>query len=135
MSQAPPQELSSVNITTPKSVTLTDAAAAKIAELIHEEEDPSLMFRAYIKGGGCSGFEYHFAFEEEKKDSDTEIKKKGKLESGEFLEVTLLIDRVSLPYLLGAIVDYKQDIEGERFIITNPNAKTTCGCGSSFSVE
>jgi iron-sulfur cluster insertion protein len=103
----------------------TDAAAIKVSELIEKEGNDALMLRVFISGGGCSGFQYGFTFEEELTDGDTRVQNQG---------VTLLVDPMSVQYLMGAEIDYKEDLEGSRFVIRNPNAKTTCGCGSSFSV-
>lgn len=105
-------------------VIFTDAAAEKVAELIAEENDDSLKLRVFVTGGGCSGFQYGFTFDDEIKDGDALVEKHG---------VVLLIDPVSYPYLDGAMIDYKEDVQGEQFIIKNPNAQSTCGCGSSFS--
>lgn len=112
-----------------QSIILTDSAALKVLELIQEEENPALKLRVYIEGGGCSGFKYNFTFDEEQNEDDFAIVKKLEDQT-----VTLLIDSMSYPYLSGAEIDYKNDLEGERFIIRNPNAKTTCGCGSSFAI-
>ena len=106
-------------------VNFTEAASLKVKELIEEEGDSSLALRVYITGGGCSGFQYAFAFDNEVKDDDIIIT---------INNVRLLVDSMSFQYLVGADVDYKDDIEGAYFIIRNPNAKTTCGCGSSFAV-
>ena len=103
----------------------TDQAAAKVKKLIEEEANPDLMLRVYVTGGGCSGFQYGFAFEETESEGDTRIVND---------DVTLIVDPMSFQYLIGAEVDYKDDLEGSRFVINNPNAQTTCGCGSSFSV-
>lgn len=113
-----------------EAITLTDNAAAKVWELIQEEGNFSLKLRAYVTGGGCSGFQYGFTFDEETQEDDTVVTKQ--VEGG---EVQLLVDALSFQYLTGAEIDYKEDIEGEQFIIRNPNAKTTCGCGSSFTVD
>jgi iron-sulfur cluster insertion protein len=107
------------------AVVFTDAAAHKVAALIHEEDNPALKLRVFIAGGGCSGFQYGFTFDEELQSGDTEVENQG---------VTLLIDPMSIQYLMGAEIDYKDDLEGAQFVIRNPNAATTCGCGSSFSV-
>lgn len=107
------------------ALVFTDAAARKVAELIAKEGNPELKLRVFISGGGCSGFQYGFTFEEELGDGDTQVENQG---------VTLLVDPLSVQYLLGAEIDYKEDLEGARFVIRNPNARTTCGCGSSFSV-
>ena len=108
----------------PDPLVFTDAAANKVRSLIEEEGNPELMLRVYITGGGCSGFQYGFTFDEEIKDGDTEVENGG---------VKLLIDPMSFQYLVGAEIDYKEGLEGSQFVIRNPNATTTCGCGSSFS--
>jgi len=117
---------------------LTSSAANKIQELITEDGDPNLKLRVYITGGGCSGFQYGFGFENVAKDDDQVIEAEAESDDDEGGEgsttVQLLIDPMSFMYLSGAEIDYAADIQGERFIIRNPNAKTTCGCGSSFSV-
>jgi len=102
----------------------TDAAARKVSELIREEGNPKLMLRVFVSGGGCSGFQYGFTFDENVEDGDERIANQG---------VTLLVDPLSFQYLVGAEIDYREDLEGAQFVIRNPNAKTTCGCGSSFS--
>lgn len=101
----------------------TPQAAAKVASLIAEEETSDLMLRVYIQGGGCSGFQYGFTFDETVQDGDTEIVTDG---------VKLLVDPMSLQYLTGAEIDYSEGLQGAQFVIRNPNATTTCGCGSSF---
>ncbi|WP_028874964.1 iron-sulfur cluster insertion protein ErpA [Tepidiphilus margaritifer] len=103
----------------------TDSAAAKVRELIEEEGNPELKLRVFVTGGGCSGFQYGFTFDEEVAEDDAVIEKGG---------VTLLIDPMSYQYLVGAEIDYVEGIEGAQFVIRNPNATTTCGCGQSFSV-
>ena len=103
----------------------TDAAARKVRELILEEENPQLKLRVYISGGGCSGFQYGFTFDEELTEGDVQVEKEG---------VTLVVDPMSLQYLMGAEIDYSESLQGARFVIRNPNASTTCGCGSSFSI-
>jgi iron-sulfur cluster insertion protein len=127
----------------PKSLNFTDSAATKVATLILEEENMALKLRAYITGGGCSGFQYGFTFDEKVSDDDKQIAKTVTVKhpddedeegGGESITVTLLIDPMSYQYLVGAEIDYVEDIEGSRFVIRNPNAKTTCGCGQSFSV-
>jgi len=105
-------------------IVFTDSAAQKVAGLIQEEGNDNLKLRVYISGGGCSGFQYVFTFDEEVNDDDTQILKDG---------VTVLIDSMSIQYLSGAEIDYKEDLSGAQFVIRNPNATTTCGCGSSFS--
>lgn len=103
----------------------TDAAANKVKALITEEENPNLKLRVYITGGGCSGFQYGFTFDEKSNEDDLVIEKNG---------VQLVIDPMSLQYLIGGVIDYTEGLQGSRFVVDNPNAKTTCGCGSSFSV-
>jgi len=125
-----------------EAIIFTNAAAAKVHELIEEEGNPDLKLRAFISGGGCSGFQYGFTFDEKINEGDTVIEKqvaKGEDEgeggdgSGESGLVKLLVDPMSFQYLTGAEIDYREDINGSRFVIRNPNAKTTCGCGSSFA--
>ena len=110
----------------PDPLVFTDNAANKVKNLIEEEGNPDLKLRVFVSGGGCSGFQYRFTFEEAVGDDDTALNKGG---------VTLLVDPMSLQYLLGAEIDYKEDMEGAQFVIKNPNATSTCGCGSSFNVE
>lgn len=126
----------------PSPLIFTQSAANKVYELIQEEENPNLSLRVYITGGGCSGFQYGFAFEEEIAEDDTVIEKEVSEANSEEercgaesrkSSVRLLVDPMSFTYLVGAEIDYKDDLEGARFIIKNPNATTTCGCGSSFS--
>lgn len=105
-------------------VVFTDAAATRASALIRDEGNPNLKLRVFISGGGCSGFQYEFTFDEESTATDTRIENGG---------VTLLVDPMSLQYLEGSEVDYQDDFEGSRFVIRNPNATGTCGCGSSFS--
>lgn len=106
-------------------LVFTDHAAARVKVLIQEEDKPGLRLRVYVMGGGCSGFQYGFTFDEEYGEGDTVVENAG---------VELVIDPMSFQYLAGAEVDYKEDLQGSRFTISNPNAATTCGCGSSFSV-
>jgi len=106
-------------------IVLTDAAARKVQQLILEERNPQLKLRVYISGGGCSGFQYGFSFDEEQAADDIAVVNDG---------VTLLVDPLSFQYLMGAEVDYTESLQGAQFVIRNPNASTTCGCGSSFSV-
>ncbi|MGK2959915.1 MAG: iron-sulfur cluster insertion protein ErpA [Candidatus Malihini olakiniferum] len=103
----------------------TDAAAKKVKVLVADEKNSELKLRVYIIGGGCSGFQYSFTFDDKINDGDMTIKKHG---------VVLVVDQMSLQYLVGGSVDYTEDLEGSRFVVTNPNAKSTCGCGSSFSI-
>jgi len=106
-------------------IEFSDAAARKVKTLVEEEENPNLKLRVYVTGGGCSGFQYGFTFDEKVNEGDTTIDKN---------EVTLVIDPMSLQYLVGGEVDYSEGLEGSRFLVTNPNATTTCGCGASFTV-
>ena len=106
----------------PVGMTFTDQAASKVRSLIQEEENEALKLRVFVTGGGCSGFEYGFTFDELVAEDDTAIENDG---------VTLLVDPMSVQYLMGAEIDYKEDLEGAQFIIRNPNATTTCGCGSA----
>jgi iron-sulfur cluster insertion protein len=108
----------------PTPLVFTDSAAAKVADLIAEEGNPELKLRVFVQGGGCSGFQYGFTFDDAVNEDDTLFEKNG---------VTLLVDSMSFQYLVGAEIDYKEDINGSQFVIKNPNATTTCGCGSSFS--
>jgi iron-sulfur cluster insertion protein len=109
----------------PSQLEFTPSAAAKVADLIVEEGNPNLKLRLYVTGGGCSGFSYGFAFDDQVAEDDTQIVTEG---------VALVVDAMSLQYVLGARVDFEDGLEGSRFVIQNPNAQTTCGCGSSFSV-
>ena len=106
-------------------LNFTDAAAAKVKTLIEEENNEALKLRVFVSGGGCSGFQYGFTFDETLNDGDTSVENSG---------VTLLIDPMSFQYLVGADIDYTEGLEGAQFVIRNPNATTTCGCGSSFNV-
>ncbi len=109
----------------PDPITFTDAAVAKVKSLMDEEGNPDLKLRVFVQGGGCAGFQYGFTFDETQNDDDAVMQKGG---------VTLLIDSMSYQSLVGAKIDYKEGLSGEQFVIDNPNAVTTCGCGSSFSV-
>lgn len=115
----------SVETSIPSPVNFSDSAAEKVKSLISEEGNDALMLRVFITGGGCSGFQYGFTFDEAMNDGDTCVEKNG---------VKLLIDPMSYQYLVGAEIDYTEGLEGAQFVIRNPNASTTCGCGSSFSV-
>ncbi len=106
-------------------IIFTQAASDKARALITDEENPSLKLRVYVTGGGCSGFQYGFSFDEEQAEDDYVIDKEG---------VSLVVDALSFQYLVGSKVDYREDLEGSRFVVDNPNATTTCGCGSSFSI-
>ena len=103
----------------------TNSAAMKVRQLIDEEGDQNLMLRVFVSGGGCSGFQYGFTFDQNETDGDTIVENQG---------VKLLVDPMSVQYLIGAQIDYTEGLEGSQFVIRNPNATTTCGCGSSFSV-
>jgi iron-sulfur cluster insertion protein len=109
----------------PAPLVFTDSAAGKVRELIEEEGNNDLKLRVFVTGGGCSGFQYGFTFDEVQNDDDTTMEKNG---------VTLLIDPMSFQYLVGAVIDYTEGLEGAQFVIKNPNATSTCGCGSSFNV-
>ncbi|SBT03679.1 putative chaperone involved in Fe-S cluster assembly and activation; hesB-like [Candidatus Accumulibacter aalborgensis] len=109
----------------PLPFVFTESAAGKVKELIEEEGNPDLKLRVFVTGGGCSGFQYGFTFDEVANDDDTALQKDG---------VTLLVDPMSYQYLVGAEIDYTEGLEGSQFVIKNPNASSTCGCGSSFSV-
>lgn len=130
------QNLASLNVSLAEMqpIIITENAANKIWELITEEENFQLKLRVFITGGGCSGFQYGFSFDEAINEDDTVIVKEGgKDKNNNDIKVQLLVDPMSLVYLVGAEIDYKSDLTGEQFIIRNPNAKTTCGCGSSFA--
>ena len=107
------------------ALIFTDTAASNVRELLDEEQNPELKLRVFVSGGGCSGFQYGFVFDEKIQEGDTEIEKGG---------VKLLVDPMSVQYLMGAEIDYSDGVQGAQFVIRNPNASTTCGCGSSFSV-
>ena len=109
----------------PSPLVFTDNAVNKVKDLILEEGNPELKLRVFVSGGGCSGFQYGFTFDEVVNEDDTAMEKNG---------VTLLIDPMSYQYLVGAEIDYSEGLEGSQFVIKNPNATSTCGCGSSFSV-
>ena len=109
----------------PVPLVFTDSAAAKVKDLLAEEGNPELKLRVFVQGGGCSGFQYGFEFDENRAEDDLAVQTSG---------VTLLVDPLSLQYLMGAEVDYTESLTGAQFVIRNPNAKTTCGCGSSFSM-
>lgn len=106
-------------------LVFTDAAAGKVRQLLDEESNPALKLRVFVTGGGCSGFKYGFTFDENTEEGDVSVENGG---------VTLLVDPMSMQYLTGAEIDYKDDVNGAQFVIRNPNATTSCGCGSSFSV-
>ncbi|WP_439287226.1 iron-sulfur cluster insertion protein ErpA [Lonepinella sp. BR2357] len=106
-------------------INFTDAAANKVKALITDEENLALKLRVYITGGGCSGFQYGFTFDEKVNDGDLTVENSG---------VQLVVDPMSLQYLIGGTIDYVEGLEGSRFVVKNPNASSTCGCGSSFSI-
>jgi iron-sulfur cluster insertion protein len=121
-----PMATNMTDMTAPdQPLVFTNAAATKVGELIREESNPNLKLRVFIQGGGCSGFQYGFTFDENEDEGDTRIENCG---------VTLLIDPMSIQYLQGSEIDYSEDLNGAQFVIRNPNASTTCGCGSSFGV-
>ena len=109
----------------PTAMTFSDAAAQKARDLIAEEDNENLKLRVFVTGGGCSGFEYGFTFDEDMEEDDTQIDKEG---------VSLIVDALSYQYLAGSVIDFKEDLQGSRFVVVNPNAVTTCGCGNSFSI-
>ena len=105
-------------------IIFTDSAALKVGSLLKDEENSDLNLRVYVTGGGCAGFQYGFSFDENKDDGDTVVIRHG---------VSLIVDHMSVQYLMGAEIDFQEDLQGARFVIKNPNANTTCSCGSSFS--
>jgi iron-sulfur cluster insertion protein len=108
-----------------EQVEITESAIAKVSELLAEENNPNLKLRTFVQGGGCSGFQYGFTFDEEQNEDDFIIERPGMI---------ILIDAMSMQYMIGATIDYKEELMGSSFTIKNPNAESTCGCGSSFSV-
>jgi iron-sulfur cluster insertion protein len=116
--------MNAVSETSAQAIALSDAAVGKVRSLIEEEGNPALKLRIFVSGGGCSGFQYGFTFDEAVAEDDTAVVKDG---------VTFLVDSMSFQYLMGAEIDYTEGIEGAQFVIKNPNATSTCGCGSSFS--
>ena len=106
-------------------ITVTEAALIKIADILAEENNPKIKLRTFVQGGGCSGFSYGFTLDEEQNEDDFTVEQSG---------ITILVDSMSMQYLQGAKIDYKEEFMGSQFVITNPNAQSTCGCGSSFSV-
>lgn len=117
--------MSSTQMYTPSPISIAPGAISKVRELVAEEENPNLKFRVYVTGGGCSGFQYGFAFEEDTAEDDTLITREG---------ITLVVDPMSYPYLVGSVVNYEEGLQGSRFTVQNPNANSTCGCGASFSI-
>lgn len=118
-------EMSETSQGAPQVLELTESAVGKLRELIEQEGNPNLMLRVFVTGGGCSGFQYGFTFDENHQEADSVVDVGG---------VTILVDMMSAQYLMGANIDYKEDLEGAQFMISNPNATTSCGCGSSFGV-
>jgi iron-sulfur cluster insertion protein len=116
--------MSETQATAASPLEFTSDAASKVSELIEEEQNPELKLRVFVQGGGCSGFQYGFTFDEQQQEDDSVVDRDG---------VRLLIDPMSFQYLIGSKIDFRDDLEGARFIINNPNASTTCGCGSSFA--
>lgn len=117
--------MSTPEIYVPQVVSVTDSAVAKVRSLIEEEGNADLKLRVYVTGGGCSGFQYGFTFDESISDDDSVVERDG---------VKVVVDSMSYPYLIGARVDYEEGLQGSKFVIQNPNAASTCGCGSSFSI-
>ena len=109
----------------PSALQVTPSAIAKVKRLVEEEGNPELKLRVFVTGGGCSGFQYGFTFDEDSAEDDTVVESSG---------VKIVVDALSIQYLQGSIVDYEEGLQGSKFSITNPNAKTTCGCGESFSL-
>ena len=118
-----PSEAKGVDQTTP--LVFSDQAAKKVRSLVMEEENENLRLRVFVSGGGCSGFEYGFTFDDEVEDDDIEVENSG---------VSLVVDVLSFEYLAGSSIDYLEDLQGSRFVVVNPNAASTCGCGNSFSI-
>lgn len=106
-------------------IDITESAVKRLSTLLKDEEDKNTKLRIYITGGGCSGFQYGFTFDSNKSDDDLIIEKKG---------VSIVVDPMSMQYLIGSVLDFTEGLEGSRFVVKNPNAKTTCGCGSSFGI-
>lgn len=117
--------MSDVGVAKVSPILFTEAASCKVKELVTEEENPALKLRVFVTGGGCSGFQYGFTFDEDQAEDDMVIERDG---------VSMVVDALSFQYLVGSRVDYREDLEGSRFVVENPNATTTCGCGSSFSI-
>lgn len=115
----------SVEVFNPDPIQVTENAVKKVLSLLEEEDNFDLKLRVYVTGGGCSGFQYGFTFDEMVADDDAVIKKG---------DVNILVDGMSYPYLVGSVVDYQEDLQGSKFVVSNPNASSTCGCGASFSI-
>lgn len=110
---------------TPSVLHVTESAVRKVTDLVQEEGNPDLKLRVYVTGGGCSGFQYGFSFDDVSAEDDTAVEQDG---------ITVLVDPLSYQYLVGSTVDYQEGLEGARFVVTNPNASSTCGCGASFTI-
>lgn len=117
--------MSEAEVFIPQSLAVTGSAAAKVKSLVEEEANPELKLRVFVTGGGCSGFQYGFTFDELTAEDDSVVSVSG---------VDVVVDAMSYPYLMGATVDYEEGLAGSKFVVTNPNAASTCGCGSSFSI-
>ncbi|HSG88701.1 MAG TPA: iron-sulfur cluster insertion protein ErpA [Pseudomonadales bacterium] len=117
--------MSIVETHNPQIISISESAAGKVRELIDDEGNVQLKLRVFVTGGGCSGFSYGFTFDEEVAEDDAEVERDG---------VTVLVDPMSYQYLVGAVIDYREDLAGAQFVIQNPNASSTCGCGNSFAV-
>lgn len=117
--------MSMVQTQDPGVLSISEAAASKVRELIEDEGNEKLKLRVFVTGGGCSGFSYGFTFDEDSADDDAAIERDG---------ITVLVDPMSYPYLAGAQIDYREDLSGAQFVIDNPNASSTCGCGNSFAI-
>jgi iron-sulfur cluster insertion protein len=115
----------SAEVYTPTPINVSPSAVAKVRALVEEEGCPELKLRVFVTGGGCSGFQYGFSFDETQNEDDTLVNKDG---------ISVVVDSLSFQYLVGSQLDYQEGLEGARFVVTNPNASTTCGCGASFSV-
>lgn len=115
----------SAEVFTPSIISITDAAVDKVRTLVEEEQNPQLKLRVFVTGGGCSGFQYGFSFDDALNEDDTLVEKQG---------ISVVIDPLSYQYLVGSRLDYEEGLQGARFVISNPNASTTCGCGASFSI-
>lgn len=117
--------MTNAEVFVPTPLIITDSAVSKVHHLVEDEGNPALKLRVYVTGGGCSGFQYGFSFDDSVADDDTIVEKDG---------IAVLVDALSYPYLVGSKVDYQEGLEGARFLVSNPNASTTCGCGASFSI-
>ena len=117
--------MSQAEVFVPTPLTITDNAVSKVLHLVEDEGNPELKLRVFVTGGGCSGFQYGFSFDEKVAEDDTVVEKDG---------ISVLVDSLSFPYLVGSQVDYQEGLEGAKFLVSNPNASATCGCGESFSI-